>query len=60
MDHPTDQPRGPSPRPHNEYEDPHFHDDDETPEDSEPKAPRPSSPRPNRKVPPPRRRRWED
>ncbi len=59
--HPEGAPR----RPAREYEDPHFHDDDEV---AQPPAedgqrpvitPRPAS-RPSRKLPPPKRRFHED
>jgi hypothetical protein len=43
-----------------EYEDPHYHDDDiflPPPDDAQPHAPRPRTPRKtSRKIPPPRRR----
>jgi hypothetical protein len=45
-----------------EYEDPHYHDDDELPgDDDQPAGHRPIKPRkPSRRIPPPRRRHYED
>jgi hypothetical protein len=57
-----EQPHGP-PVPHRpEYEDPHYHDDDELPGyDEQQPGSRPSKPRkPGRRIPPPRRRHYED
>ncbi|MFO0878240.1 MAG: hypothetical protein U0840_12890 [Gemmataceae bacterium] len=57
---PDDAPR----RPYKEYEDPHFHDEDEVTPPAVDDQPRPSAPRnpspPSRKLPPPPRRFYED
>jgi hypothetical protein len=57
------QPPHDSPAPHRpEYEDPHYHDEDDLPGDDE-RQPgnRPIKPRkPNRRIPPPRRRHYEE
>jgi hypothetical protein len=63
MDHPADTPSNPRPRHHSEYEDPHYHDEDEVvPLDDveRPEAPRlPARRKPTRRPPPPRRH-YED
>ena len=59
------EPQGAPRRPSKEYEDPHFHDEDEVaapPPDESPRPPSPSQPRtaPARKLPPRPRRFYED
>lgn len=57
---PADEAR---PRRHQEYEDPHFHDEDEPVpvDDLEPPGPRPPRRgKPQRRLPPPRRRYHDD
>jgi hypothetical protein len=59
--HPQGTPR----RPAKEYEDPHFHDDDEVAQPPAEDGQRPAAPaqptaRPSRKLPPPKRRFQDD
>ena len=57
------EPHGTPRRPSKEYEDPHFHDEDEVaapPPDEAPRPPAPGQPKPPRKLPPPPRRFHED
>ncbi len=57
--HPPDAPR----RPAKEYEDPHFHDEDEVvppPDDDQPSGGHRPAARPFRKLPPPKRRFDDD
>ena len=62
----SDSPTNPDPprsRPHHEYEDPHFHDEDlEIQQDDTGHRPNqpPARRKPTRRVPPPRRRHYED
>lgn len=64
MDHPGENPNPPQKRPHAEYEDPHFHDDQdfEAPaEDGKPLSERPQHAKnPSRRILPPKRRFVED
>jgi hypothetical protein len=64
MDHPSDTPTNPRPHHEKDYEDPGYHDDiDVVPADDveRPAAPRPTPRRqPGRRLPPPRRRHYED
>jgi hypothetical protein len=55
---PTPQP--PQQRHVETYEDPHYHDDDELPASDDEGRPKPARPPGRRKVPLPRRRRYED
>jgi hypothetical protein len=63
MNDSTDKPTDPKPRRPQEYEDPHYHDDDiflPPPDDTQPPGARPRAPRKTgRKIPPPRRH-YED
>jgi hypothetical protein len=56
------EPQGTPRRPYKEYEDPHFHDEDEVTSSPNDETPRPALPRrpPPRKLPPPPRRFHED
>jgi hypothetical protein len=58
----SETPNEPRQRPQNEYEDPHFHDDDEVVpvDDVEPRSPRVPSRRKAVRRPPPRRPHYED
>ncbi|MFN4260647.1 MAG: hypothetical protein ACK4RK_15230 [Gemmataceae bacterium] len=63
MEYAPDNPPSPKARLENEYDDPHYHDDDERDVDQEARGvrsrPRPPV-RPARRIPPPRRRIIED
>ena len=61
MDDSPETPDEPRPRRHQEYEDPHFHDEDEVvaPDDGPPRPAAPGKRWPVRRPPPPRRH-YED
>jgi hypothetical protein len=55
-------PQEPRPGPRKEFEDPHYHDEDEVapPDDDSPGEPRRSPKKPAHRIPPPRKRFHED